>query len=281
MLGYIQYVLHKYQHNPSNCAQYSLYPYQQIVYGQKVQKPTPINNTPDLNEKDKKHVQQVICVLLYYARAIDCTMLVTLSKLSHMQSKLTHLTLQLIQHLLDYCATNPNAAIRYKSSDMILKIHSDASYLSEPKARSQCGGHFYLGTKPIQKYTPNGAILTTTNILQTVVTSAAEAEYVSLYVNAKTGIPMRHTLIEMGHPQPPTPLQTDNITAVGIVNDTIKQKYSKPLNMRGHWLKDQIHLKWYDVYFKQAYKIKLIISQKIILHQIIDNLGSCFYIKQT
>ena len=80
---------------------------------------------------------------------------------------------------------------------MILKIHSDASYLSESKARSRCGGHFHLGSKPVQQYTPNGDVLNTTNIIQTVVTSAAEAEYVSLYNNAKTGIPMRHTLIEI------------------------------------------------------------------------------------
>ena len=179
-----------------------------------------------------KYVQQVLGALLYYARAIDCTMLVTLSKLSHMQSKPTQLTLQLIQHLLDYCATNPTATLRYTPSDMILKIHSDASYLSEPKARSRSGGHFYLGSKPLHEYTPNGAILDTTNILQTVASSVAEAEYVSLYVNAKTGIPMRHTLIEMGHPQPPTPIQTDNTTAVGIATDTIKQKYTKALDVR-------------------------------------------------
>ena len=97
---------------------------------------------------------------------------------------------KLIQHLLDYCATNPNATIRYKPSDMILKIHSDASYLSEPKARSCSGGHFYLESKPARKYIPNGAILNTTNIIQTVVTSAAEAEYISLYISAKTSIPM-------------------------------------------------------------------------------------------
>ena len=133
---------------------------------------------------------------------------------------------------------------------MILKIHSDASYLSEPKARSRSGGHFYLGSKPATKYTPNGAIFNTTNIIQTVVTSAAEAEYVSLYVNAKTGIPMRHTLIEMGHPQPPAPIQTDHTTAVGIANDSIEQKYSKALDMCWYWLKDQIHRKRYDVCFK-------------------------------
>ena len=250
MPGYIKNVLHKYQHTPSRRKQYSPYPYQHIIYGQKVQKPTPLDNTPALNAKDTKYVQQVIGALLYYARAIDCTMLVTLSKLSHMQSKPTQLTLRLIHHLLDYCATNPDATIRYTPSDMILKIQSDSSYLSEPKARSRCGGHFYLGSLPPRNYTPNGAILNATNIIQTVVTSAAEAEYVSLYINAKLGIPMRHTLIEMGHPQQPTPLQTDNTTAVGIATDSIKQKYSKALDMRWYWLKDQIHLKHFDVYFK-------------------------------
>ena len=87
------------------------YPYQQIICGQKVQKPTPIDYTPLLNHKDAKYVQQVIGAILYYARPIDCTILVTLSKLSHMQAKPAQLTLKLIQHILDYCATNPNATI--------------------------------------------------------------------------------------------------------------------------------------------------------------------------
>ena len=132
---------------------------------------------------------------------------------------------------------------------MILNIHLDASYLSEPKARSRCGGHFYLGSKPFRKHTPNGAILNSINFIQTLVTSAAEAEYVSLYMNAKKGIPMRHTLIEMGHPQPPTPIQTDNTKVVGIANYSIK-KNSKVLDMRWYWLKYQIESKRYNVYFK-------------------------------
>ena len=122
--------------------------------------------------------------------------------------------------------------------------------MSEPKARSRSGGHFYLGSKPLHEYTPNEAILNTTNILQTVVTSTVAAEYVSLYVNAKTGIPMRYTLIEMGHPQPRTPIQTENTTAVRIATDTIKQKYTKALDTRYYCLKDQIYLKHYDAYFK-------------------------------
>ncbi len=44
--------------------------------------------------------------------------------------------------LLDYLLHNANAKVRFYASDMILNIHSDASYLSEAKARSHACGHF-------------------------------------------------------------------------------------------------------------------------------------------
>jgi hypothetical protein len=43
-------------------------------------------------------------------------------------------------------------------------------------------------------------------------------------------------LEEFGHPQPPTPLKTDNTTAEGIANDTVKQKHSKAMDMRYNWM---------------------------------------------
>jgi hypothetical protein len=37
----------------------------------------------------------------------------------------------------------------------------------------------------------------------------------------------------LNHPQPPTPIQTDNLTAASVVNKTIKQKRSKaPMGVR-------------------------------------------------
>ena len=47
-----------------------------------------------------------------------------------------------VKQFLDYAASNPNAVLTYKESDMVLALHSDASYLSENKARSRAGGHF-------------------------------------------------------------------------------------------------------------------------------------------
>ena len=39
------------------------------------------------------------------------------------------------------------------------------------------------------------------------MSSAAEAEIGALYINAREAIPQRQLLEEMGHPQPPTPIQ--------------------------------------------------------------------------
>ena len=46
--------------------------------------------------------------------------------------------------LLDYVAFQEEAVLTYHASDMKLAAHSDASYLSEPRARSRAGGHFFL-----------------------------------------------------------------------------------------------------------------------------------------
>jgi hypothetical protein len=70
--------------------------------------------------------------------------------------------------------------------------------------------------------------------------SAAEAECGGLYMNAKEAVPMRITLEELDHPQPATPIRTDNSTADGIMNKTVKQKQSKSMDMRFYWLQDQV-----------------------------------------
>ena len=49
---------------------------------------------------------------------------------------------------------------------------------------------------------------------------------------------LRLILTELGHPQPPTPIQIDNTTTVGIVNNTIKRQRSRAIEMRYFWLLD-------------------------------------------
>jgi hypothetical protein len=72
------------------------------------------------------------------------------------------------------------------------------------------------------------------------VSSAAEAELGALFRNGKEACSIQTTLEEMGHPQPPTPVETDNNTAAGVANDSIKQKQSKAVDMRFCWTRDRV-----------------------------------------
>ena len=81
------------------------------------------------------------------------------------------------------------------------------------------------------------------------MSSAAEAELGALFLNAKDAVPIRTTLIEINWPQPPTPIQVENSTAVGIANQTIKQKMSKAVDMRFYWVIDRIKQGQLKVYW--------------------------------
>ena len=95
--------------------------------------------------------------------------------------------------------------------------------MNESRARSRAGAHIFLSeNEPKPKL--NGPILTIARIIKTVMASAAEAEMAELFITAKNMIPLRNTLIEMGWPQPQTPIQTNNSTAVGFTNKTIVNK---------------------------------------------------------
>jgi hypothetical protein len=162
---------------------------------------------------------------LFYSRAVHPTTLHALNDLIAAQTKDTQATVDAMVQLLSYLATHPNATIHCYGSNMVLHIHFDASYLIVSEAHSHASGHFFLSSHDPQKQPPqnNGLILNLAHILNNVMASPAEAEVGGLYVNAQEGAVLCHTLIELGHPQLPSPLQTDT-TAHGIINGTCKQQ---------------------------------------------------------
>jgi hypothetical protein len=114
---------------------------------------------------------------------------------------------------LNYCITHPTTTIRYKACGMILHIHSNASYLSTPEARSCAIGRHFLGNAPNIPPISNGPILNLVQVLRTVMLSTTETEVGALFVNTKEAAPLQTALEEMNLPQPATPVQTDNTTA--------------------------------------------------------------------
>ncbi len=127
-------------------------------------------------------------------------------------------------------ATHPNAILTYAKSNMILDIHSNASYLSKPKARSRAGGHFFL-SDGTDKAPNNGAILNISQIIKSIMSSTAKAKLGALYINAREAVPCRTFLEELGHKQPAMPIQMDNSTTLGIVTNNILPQRTKAMDM--------------------------------------------------
>ncbi len=187
--------------------------------------------------------------LLYYSRAVDPTMLVVLNAIATQQASPTERTMDKVRQLLDYASSQEEAILTYHASNMVLAIHSDAGYLNEIKSRSRAGGHFFFSSD-VQNPSNNGAVLTIAQIIDAVMSSAAEAKLGALFINAREAVHMRRALAEMGHPQPPTPIQTDNSTAEGVINSRVRPKRTKAMDMRFEWLLDREQKKQFKMYWK-------------------------------
>jgi hypothetical protein len=238
MPGYKDKALRQFQHQKPSEPQHSPFECATINYGAKKQYATQESTAPLLDKKGKRFIQRVCGKFLFLGRAVDPTLLCPISAIASQSAKPTTETLKRTLQLLDYIATQEDAVITYHASDMKLAAHSDASYLSEPKARSRAGGHFFLSSSA--EIPPNnGAILNIAHIIKHVMASATEAELAALYIVAREAVYIRIILEEMGHKQPATPLQTDNSMAEAVVNGKVQPKRTKAMDMRFHWLRDR------------------------------------------
>ena len=70
-----------------------------------------------------------------------------------------------IKKFLDYDTTHSDTIVTYQASDVILAVHSDASYLSETNTRRIAGVHLFM---PSYSSEPpnNGSILNVAHILK-------------------------------------------------------------------------------------------------------------------
>ena len=147
------------------------------VYGATVQYAKQEDTSPKLDNEPKKFVQQVTGTFLYYTRSVDPTMLMALSSIASEQANPTQQTLDKTLFFLDYVASHPDTVLTYKASDMVLHVHSDASYLSEAQARSCAAAIYFLGNvfpNPDKPSMPlsNGVIHVLSKIMKNVIFSS-------------------------------------------------------------------------------------------------------------
>jgi hypothetical protein len=164
MPGYVSNFLSKVQLDAPKHPQHTPSRYVTPVYGTKTQYATQ-DETPPLKAQECLTIQKVTGSVLYYARAVDPTVLMPLNYIAAEQTKATEKMKAAMNQLLDYLATHPDATIRYHASDMILHIHSDASYLSVSNAQSRLRGLFFFGIKSPKQNTLNGSILNVASVI--------------------------------------------------------------------------------------------------------------------
>jgi hypothetical protein len=242
MAGYVERALERFHVTKSQSNTNSPAAYTPPRYGKHVQLNT-VDTSPELAPDERKRIQEVVGVFLFYARAVDPSMLCTINKIGSQQAKPTADTQTAVERFLQYAATHPNAKIIYHASDMQLIVDSDASHLSETRSRSRAGGFHRLGNYDesiSHALHSNGAIEVISSIIPTVTASATESEYAALFINGTTAEGLRTTLADLGYPQRATELICDNQCAVGIGNNTVKQRRSKAIDMRYHWIRDRV-----------------------------------------
>jgi hypothetical protein len=211
---------------------------------------TTTDTSPLLDSSFITEIQAITGVLLYYARAVDSLILPAVHSISQSQSKPTLLTQKKIDRLLQYLSSHPNHSLVYHACNMQLHIQSDASHHSLPNSRSIAGNVIYCGNSDPTLI--NGPILCDTSIIPVVTASAAESEYGAAFRAASNAVPLRLTLEDLGWPQPPTTLLTDNLCATGVANNTIKRKRSKAFSTRFHWLRDRVQQGEFSIIFRKG-----------------------------
>ena len=173
-------------------------------------------------------------------------MLVALNDIAKEQKNPTNTTMKKVKNL-NYVSSHHEAIVTDHASDLILKCHSDASYISKLKARIRSGGHFLLSEN---NKTPkkNGAVLNIDQIIKVVIMSGAEAQIEAMYINACESIIDRISLIVMRNPQPRLPMQMDNSAVHSVVTNNIHTIITNAMDMQLQWLRcqyDQGHLRYY------------------------------------
>jgi hypothetical protein len=106
----INKALMKYQHPKPVSPQHAPDKTALIQYGAQVQR-VKVDTTQPLTPREIIHVQDIVGTLLYYARAVDPTLLAALSAIAACQSNSTRAVADACHQLLNYVATHPNAGI--------------------------------------------------------------------------------------------------------------------------------------------------------------------------
>ena len=136
-------------------------------------------------------------------------------------------------HLLNHASAHPDAEIICRASNMIPHVNGNAACPVALEAQSCAGGCRHLSNNDGK--TSNRPVLALAKVIKNIMASAAIAELGALCLSGQEVVALRNGLEAMGCHQLAALMKTDDSTANGVVNDAMKQKRSKAIDMRFCW----------------------------------------------
>ena len=164
---------------------------------------------------------------------MDNTALMSFSSLVATKSKGNQETMDALVWFLDYMATHTDAKVCFHRSDMILKNHSDTSYISKPKYRSRAGVIFISATKTTTKsYSKTGPSYPSAKQIKMSCPPHPRPNSQHYSKIKKEACPLQQPLYKMRHQQQSKSMQNNNSTSCGISTETIHKLYPKAIDMQ-------------------------------------------------
>ena len=247
--GYIDKVLK--QHAPYiNTGTASPAVYTSPSYGARQQLVSSDSSAP-LCKSEASRLRGIVGSILYYARAVDSTMLPAVTTLASLQARPTAAVMAQANRLLQYCFRYPSNRLILHACDMQLHVQSDASFNSRPRGRSVAGSFFYLGNHDHPEHI-NGAVHCISKVIDVVVGSVGEAEYAALYIAGVEATSLQQMLQSLGYMQSPTTMLCDNKFAVGLGSSSVKAKHSKAIDVKFYWIRDRVRRKQFNLVWREG-----------------------------
>jgi hypothetical protein len=156
MRWYIKAALHKYQHPAPSSPEHAPHTWNQPIYDAKTQFVNETEPNPALSDKQVYKLQKLTGKLLYYARAIDPTLIMSINVLASEQSNATEVTADKVIKLLNYCNTHPEKkyVIMHLTWYCTFTVTPLISQKMKPKAG--LGDSFTWATPKTKKNLPTG-----------------------------------------------------------------------------------------------------------------------------
>ena len=125
MLDYFTETLKRFKHTSLLKPQHQPHPHVLPTYGAKFQYSTNADSSLLIGKEGRKFIQEVTRNFLYYERSVYFTMLTSLVSISTRQDNPNENTMKKLKLFFDYAATDPDAIVIFRASNMILALHSN------------------------------------------------------------------------------------------------------------------------------------------------------------